>query len=277
MAFICGLISHVLEQAAHQLVGLVKAGIQVHRANHGLQRIGQDGRPLLSARARFALAQAQQLGQAQHHGQLVQGVLLDQIGAHARQIAFGQLAQLLVQQAGDRQIEHRVAQKLEAFVVVGEKLRCVSACGKQFRIGKLMLQALLQRLQSGAGTGAGTHLFGAPVVLQQQVGRTGHVDFPGVGKSDDRLVAFLGHFEVLAGDRIDVVNLSRPCRKWPCTSGTVLPADGLVGRLGDGLVLDQRGQHLGRHDTGDASTPPTNSRPMKEMPRCRCFIDVCPD
>jgi hypothetical protein len=53
---------------------------------------GRAGRP-----SALALAQAQHLGQPQTQRQLVQGVLLDQVGAHARQIALGS-AQPLVQQ-----------------------------------------------------------------------------------------------------------------------------------------------------------------------------------
>jgi hypothetical protein len=49
----------------------------------------------------------------------VQAVLAHQVGADAGQVAFVGARETLVQQAGDRQAQHRIAQELEALVVVG--------------------------------------------------------------------------------------------------------------------------------------------------------------
>jgi hypothetical protein len=51
----------------------------------------------------------------------VQGVLLDQVGAHAGEVTFRQLAQPLKQQVGHRQVEDGIAQELQALVVIGRK------------------------------------------------------------------------------------------------------------------------------------------------------------
>jgi hypothetical protein len=76
---------------------------------------------LLAARFGLALAQAQHVRHLQTQCQLVQRILLDQVGTHTREIALGQIAQPLVKQAGHSQIEHRIAQKLQAFIVVCRK------------------------------------------------------------------------------------------------------------------------------------------------------------
>jgi hypothetical protein len=59
------------------------AGVKVDRADHRLERVGQDRRPLAAAGAGLALAQPQHGRQAQPDRQLEQGVLLDEVGAHA--------------------------------------------------------------------------------------------------------------------------------------------------------------------------------------------------
>ncbi len=51
--------------------------------------------------------------------QLRQRFLTHQVRTHARQIAFAHALAALVKQIGHRQIQHRIAQKLEAFVVLG--------------------------------------------------------------------------------------------------------------------------------------------------------------
>ena len=50
---------HIGKQAPHQGFGHCVAGIQVHRADQGFQRIGQNGRTIQSARTHLAFAQAQ--------------------------------------------------------------------------------------------------------------------------------------------------------------------------------------------------------------------------
>ena len=96
--------------------------------------------------AHLAFAQTQHRRQFQGHGQLKQGVLLDQIGAHARQVAFGLVVQLFVQPVRHRQVQHRVAQKFKPLVVVGRKAAVRDRALQQRRIGKEVAQALLQGL-----------------------------------------------------------------------------------------------------------------------------------
>ena len=135
------------KQAFDQGVGSVVASIQIHRAQHGFKRIGQDGGALVAARAHFALTQAHDAGQAQLQRQAVQRVLFDQVGANAREVTFWQAAQLFEQQMRHTQIEHRVAQKLQTLVVVGAEAAVRQSALQQSRLRKVVLQALLQRVQ----------------------------------------------------------------------------------------------------------------------------------
>ena len=80
-----------------------------------------DGRTLLAARFGLPLPQTQHLGNLEAQRQLVQGVLLDEVGTHAGQIAFRQCRQLTIEQARDRQIQNGITQKLQPLIVVGRK------------------------------------------------------------------------------------------------------------------------------------------------------------
>ncbi len=101
----------------------------------------------------------------------MQRVLLDQVGPHARQVAFGQSRQAHVEQVRDRQVQHRVAEKFQALVVVGREAAMRERELQQPRIGEGVLEARLQRDE------AALHLLGArvqrdwPWYLSSQVGR----------------------------------------------------------------------------------------------------------
>ena len=71
-----------LEQPLHQRLRSQKATVQIDRADHRLQRVGQYRRTLAASRAHLAVSQTDRIGQAQFDGQLVQGFLLDQVSAH---------------------------------------------------------------------------------------------------------------------------------------------------------------------------------------------------
>jgi hypothetical protein len=68
------------------------------------------------------------LRQFQLLGDLVQGLLLDQVGAQARQVAFGQVVEAFVQDRGDDAVQDRIAEEFEALVMqtavatVGQRL-----------------------------------------------------------------------------------------------------------------------------------------------------------
>ncbi len=93
-ACICGVMSTSANSCVYDLLGHGKTGLQVHRAQDGLDRIGQDGGTALAARARFALAQAQQLGQAQAQGQLVEAAFLTRLARARERSPSGESASL---------------------------------------------------------------------------------------------------------------------------------------------------------------------------------------
>ena len=138
----------IAKQMAHQRGCRVIAGIQVHRTDHRLHGIGQDGRALPSAGFQLTLAQTQHGRQAQLIGQHHQRVLLDQIGPCARQVAFGQARQLAVEQVGNGEVEHRVAQKLQPLVVIRRKAAVRERLLKQRRLSEGVAQLALQSQQS---------------------------------------------------------------------------------------------------------------------------------
>jgi hypothetical protein len=76
-------------EGADRVARAVEAAVEEDRAEQGFERIGQDRRTAETARLQFALAQAQELRQLELLGDLVQRLLLDQVGAQARQVAFG--------------------------------------------------------------------------------------------------------------------------------------------------------------------------------------------
>jgi hypothetical protein len=96
----------------------VVPGIDVDGAEDGFHGVSQDGRALRTAATGFAFRQAQVLGQLQRHGDAVQHVLPHQVRAHAGEVALWRVGELAEQQVGHREVEHRVAQEFQAFVVV---------------------------------------------------------------------------------------------------------------------------------------------------------------
>mgnify|MGYP007088719712 CR=1 FL=1 len=97
----------------------IEAAVEKHRAQHGFQRVCKDRRAAEAAAAQFAFTKAQAFGNIKGLSNLVERLLLDQIGADARQIAFVQFAETLEQKRSHRAIQDGVAEKLEPFVMRG--------------------------------------------------------------------------------------------------------------------------------------------------------------
>ena len=76
-----------VERANHRTRGL-ETGIEEDGAKERFQRIGQDRGTAEAAGFEFALTQAQKLRELQPLGDFIQGLLLDQVGAQARKVAF---------------------------------------------------------------------------------------------------------------------------------------------------------------------------------------------
>ena len=78
----------------------------------------------------------------------MQGVLFNEIGAHSRQIAFGQLAQSLKKQVSHGKVEHRVAQKLQPLIVVCGETAVRDGQRQQIGVREVVLQTTLQRIKN---------------------------------------------------------------------------------------------------------------------------------
>ena len=136
------------EQALHQRLRGIEAGIEEDRADQRLQRIGQDGGALRATAARLALGQAHHLGQAELQRHAVQAVLAHQVRAHARQVAFVGAGEALEQQAGNGQAQHRIAEEFQAFVVVGAEAAVRQRPGEQLRLAEAVADAGLEFVES---------------------------------------------------------------------------------------------------------------------------------
>jgi len=113
----------------------------------------------VAAGARLAFAQAEHQRDLQRLGQAVQRVLLDQIGPHARQLAFAQAAKRAVQHVGNGQVQHGIAEEFEPLVVVRREAAVRQRPLQQRGLRKVVPQPRLQQPQGG-GMVQGTHASG---------------------------------------------------------------------------------------------------------------------
>ena len=90
----------------------------------------------------------QHLGQRELQGDPVQALFAHQVRAHAGEIAFVGALEALVQQVGNGQAQHRVAEKLEPLVVVRAEAAVRQGAAQQARIGEAVADAPLQCVQT---------------------------------------------------------------------------------------------------------------------------------
>src|SRR5262245_11591190 len=106
------------EQPQHEVVGLAHAGRHVDRAEHGLERVGQDRRLLAAAGLLLALAEQQVVAEVELVGHLGQRDGVDGRLAAVGQLALAEPGVGVEGMVGDDGPEHRVAEELEPFVGV---------------------------------------------------------------------------------------------------------------------------------------------------------------
>ena len=98
------------------------ADIEVDRAGDSLERLGQEGRPAAPSAGGFALPQQQVVAEVQAAGEAGQAG-----GRHDRRATGGQDTLVVIGVTGeegvrDRQVDDRVTEEFEAFVVAGRVL-----------------------------------------------------------------------------------------------------------------------------------------------------------
>ena len=143
-----GIYVQRLEKPVHQSMGRGKTAIQIDCPDNRLECVRQDGRTLLTSRAHLAFTQTDDAGKPKLNGEPVQRILLHKIGSDPRKIALCLRTQPLEKQVSYREIEYGIAQKLQAFVVVGVKASMRQCTTQQIGIRKLVLQTLLQCQQT---------------------------------------------------------------------------------------------------------------------------------
>ena len=127
----------------------IEAAVEVQGAAQRLEGIREDGLPAEAAGLELARAQQQQLAELHGLRDLGQRLLAHQARAQARQVAFAGGGKFAVQPLGQQQVEHRIAEELEALVVGAfgaamrerdDEQRAVARLiaqprGEQFRLG----------------------------------------------------------------------------------------------------------------------------------------------
>src|SRR5215218_6034442 len=111
-----GLHHPVLEQPAHQGGGPREALVEVDGAEQGLEGVGQDGGLVPAARQLLAPAQAHGVADPELAGHLGEHVHVDRGRPQLGQLPLGQVGEGAVDDVGDDQAEHGVAEELEALV-----------------------------------------------------------------------------------------------------------------------------------------------------------------
>ena len=95
----------------------VESAVDEHGAEHGLERVGEDRRPVGAAALLLAFAQPDFAAQSQSAARRAPARPVDQRRAHARQVTFGKCGKTLVERHADHAVQHRVADEFEPLVV----------------------------------------------------------------------------------------------------------------------------------------------------------------
>ena len=111
-----GLLDQRVEQPVHQFGGRVEALVEIDRADHRFQGVGEDGRLVPAARALFAPAEPDEGAQVEAAADLRQRTRVDHRGPQLGQLAFGQVGVGAVQRVRDHQAEHGVPEELQPLV-----------------------------------------------------------------------------------------------------------------------------------------------------------------
>ena len=121
----CGLVVHVMElrhrhiaqhKGADKAQRRLIAAVQVTGGNDTLHRIGQNGIAGPAAEALLAVAQQQEIAQADAPCDQCQALLADHIRPHPGQLALGTVREIPVQVVSDDHAQDGISQKLQPLV-----------------------------------------------------------------------------------------------------------------------------------------------------------------
>lgn len=111
-----GLLDQRVEQAVHQFGGRVEALVEIDRADHRFEGVGEDGRLVPAARALFTAAEPDEGAEFEPAAHLRQRTRVDHRGPQLGQLAFGQVGVGAVQRVRDDEAEHGVPEELQPLV-----------------------------------------------------------------------------------------------------------------------------------------------------------------
>jgi hypothetical protein len=140
----------IAEQIHHEPLRFGPSALEVHRAEYGLERVGEDRRLLPAAGRGFALAEEQRLTQLETGSDLRQGGGAHDRGSDLGQLTFGQLGELVVDEVGDDEAENGVAQEFETLVglvagVLGTPRAVRERAGEVGFVGERPAEAFVER------------------------------------------------------------------------------------------------------------------------------------
>ncbi len=103
----------------HDREGRVGAAIEIHGAQHGLERVGQDRRFGRAAGGGLALAELDEGAEPDVVRRVGQCLTVHDALAQVGEATFRHIGEAVKSDVGDRPPEHGIAEKLEALVAVG--------------------------------------------------------------------------------------------------------------------------------------------------------------
>ena len=143
-------VEHRRIEAGNRTARGVETGIEVNRSEDRFQRIGEDRGACRAAAFQLAFAQAQDFADFQLLRQSVQAFLAHQIGTQARQVAFGQGRETVIEDSGDDAIQDAITKEFQPFVIGRAETAMGQRRPQQRRIGKAMADPLGKDLQGHA-------------------------------------------------------------------------------------------------------------------------------
>ena len=134
------------EHGFDDTVGGVETGVEKHGADDRFERVGENRRAGRAAAAQLALAEADGIAQLERGAEARQRIAVDEVRAHARQLALGDPWKSPVQNRRDRAVEHGVADELEPLVMDRAEAAVRECLAQQFRTAERVIQAIPKRV-----------------------------------------------------------------------------------------------------------------------------------
>ena len=134
------MVQGLVEPGQHHLAAGLETGIQVHRADDGLDGVGEDRIAAVAAALHFPRPQLEPVAQLQAARQFGQRGLAHQAGTGPGQRPLVGLGPTLVQRLGDDQVDQGVTEEFQAFVVRRSGAAVPEGLLQQFRFAETVTE-----------------------------------------------------------------------------------------------------------------------------------------